>query len=1017
MKYIKLFDKKDSVVQDIIANPSADYPIIALCQDEDNLSFCDTPIVKAKIDITSDEDVSNYIKSDYNIKSLTIDGELKFKKDTWVKYEYQLTQDDFQYTSDFGGTYVFSKYYIYVKLNSGCRNVYLSSNENATQFMLIRPHAYGGYSHQYISHDFVNIDEMKESLFIKQIDDYTYDLTNFYLYYDKINESYSADNLVGVFLADDNGNILTQNLSFECFDVNVGHDPKIHQVTKENALNADINFGPKVSISGEIDINDYILVGFTQNGQLMFGEPLPIQGLIDEGVGNLSNNTLDLDLTGLVGGSSEFSGMGCIYAIVDKSIEGESIEEITEITEFVKDCTITYYETITFFPILSVGEHELEVELLQQQYMPFFNNDLLISLDLRHINGEYINTESMCNGSHKLQKVYLPHNLKNIGAFAFNYCYRLTSIIIPNSVTSIGNAAFYNCTSLTSVTIPDSVTSIASFGFYDCGSLTSVTIPNSVTSIGDDAFCGCTSLTSVTIPDSVTSIGKSVFYSCCGLKSITIPSGVTSIGTYTFYYCESLNSITCLATTAPTLGTNVFYALPSTGTLIYPCDSDYNTWLEQLGWEDTCTMTYDITATFNVTSTTEPTKIANGNAYAISGFTKMCVDDVRVPVTDTYTFDTLGEHTVQYKLTDETKFANAAFSDCTNLTSVLIGEGLESTGYLTFDGCTNLRSVTLPDTVTKIGNGTFSSCRSLSSITIPHSVTSIINGAFEGCTSLTSVTIPSNVKELDAFVFENCTNLRTVTIENGLESIGDRCFRKCTNLTSFVIPPSVKEIGHNVFEYCTSLTEFTIPNTVTSLGEGVFANCSGLTRFDFPSSITTIESYFFQVCTSLTSVTIPSSVTSIGWSAFRNCTSLTEIEIPDSVTSISNCAFSGCTSLTSVTIPDSVTSIGNAAFENCSNLTSVTIGSGVTSIGKSVFYSCSGLKSITIPNGVTSLGKSALCGCKSLTSITCLATTAPTLGDYALDKLPTNGKLYVPSGSDYSSWLVDLGSGWTIEYI
>lgn len=119
---------------------------------------------------------------------------------------------------------------------------------------------------------------------------------------------------------------------------------------------------------------------------------------------------------------------------------------------------------------------------------------------------------------------------------------------------------------------------------------------------------------------------------------------------------------------------------------------------------------YNVTAVFNVTSTTEPTKIADGNAYAISGFTKMCVDDVRVPVTDTYTFDTLGEHTVQYKLTDETKFANAAFSDCTNLTSVIIGEGVKSTGYLTFDGCTNLRSVTLPDTVTKIGNGTFEAC-------------------------------------------------------------------------------------------------------------------------------------------------------------------------------------------------------------------------------------------------------------------------------------------------------------------
>ena len=217
---------------------------------------------------------------------------------------------------------------------------------------------------------------------------------------------------------------------------------------------------------------------------------------------------------------------------------------------------------------------------------------------------------------------------------------------------------------------------------------------------------------------------------------------------------------------------------------------------------------YNVTAVFNVTSTTEPTKIANGNAYAISGFTEMYVDGVQIDVTSGYTFDTLGEHTVQYKLTDETKFANAAFSDCTSLTSVIIGEGLESTGYLTFDGCTNLRSVTLPDTVTKIGNGTFSSCRSLSSITIPHSVTSIINGAFEGCTSLTEVVIPSGVTKINTRTFQGCSSLRKITIGSGVQEIG-------VSSISFLEQP--------VFSGCTSLTEITcLAPTAPKLGSKAF---------------------------------------------------------------------------------------------------------------------------------------------------------------------------------------------------
>lgn len=315
----------------------------------------------------------------------------------------------------------------------------------------------------------------------------------------------------------------------------------------------------------------------------MEGEPKLIQELIDTGVGSLSNNTFDLDLTTLVG-STEFDGMGFIYAIIDKSFSGEGSIEV--ITEFIKDCTITYYETIIYFPTLSVGEHELEVELLQQQYMPIFNNKLLISLDMNHINGEYVNIDSMCNKSYKLQKVYLSHNLKNIGNYAFYSCSDLTSITIPDSVRSIGDSAFSSCSGLTSVTIPSSVTSIGNFAFSSCNSLASITIPDSVTSIGSQVFYNCSGLTSVTIPDSVTSIGDYTFSYCYNLTSVTILDGVTSIGKKAFQNCRSLTSVTCLATTAPTLNNSVFYNLSTNGTLYVPNGSDYSSWLSNLpsGW-------------------------------------------------------------------------------------------------------------------------------------------------------------------------------------------------------------------------------------------------------------------------------------------------------------------------------------------------------------------------------------------------------------------------------------------------
>lgn len=161
-----------------------------------------------------------------------------------------------------------------------------------------------------------------------------------------------------------------------------------------------------------------------------------------------------------------------------------------------------------------------------------------------------------------------------------------------------------------------------------------------------------------------------------------------------------------------------------------------------------------------------------------------------------------------------------------------------------------------------------------------------------------------------------------------------------------------------------------------------------------------------------------SNVTSINNSAFYICSKLKSIVIPDSVTSIGSSAFYYDVALNSVTIGNSVESIGTSAFTNCVSITSVTIPNSVTSIGDYAFKKCSGLTSVVIGDSVTSIGFMAFENCTSLTSITCYATTAPTYRvSFGFSSLPKNGKLYVPSGSDYSSWKSELPSGWTIEYI
>lgn len=263
-----------------------------------------------------------------------------------------------------------------------------------------------------------------------------------------------------------------------------------------------------------------------------------------------------------------------------------------------------------------------------------------------------------------------------------------------------------------------------------------------------------------------------------------------------------------------------------------------------------------------------------------------------------------------------------------------------SIGNEAFSNCTDLTSVVIPNSVINIGSNAFYGCTCLSTISIPNSVTRIVGGAFQGCTGLTSIIIPGSLEIIES-AFSYCTGLTSVTIQEGVKHISSGAFEGCSSLKSISIPNSVETI-EMAFIGCTALTTITIPYGVTSIA-GAFDGCSGLTNVSLPNSVTDIGGAFWG-CTGLTSISIPNSVTSIG-SAFYGCTGLTSIIIPNSVTSISG-AFQGCTGLSSIIIPNSVMEIGWSTFKGCTGLTSVIIPNSVNSIGDHAFEGCMGLKDI-----------------------------------------------------------------------
>ena len=87
-----------------------------------------------------------------------------------------------------------------------------------------------------------------------------------------------------------------------------------------------------------------------------------------------------------------------------------------------------------------------------------------------------------------------------------------------------------------------------------------------------------------------------------------------------------------------------------------------------------------------------------------------------------------------------TSIGDFAFSGCSGLTRVTIGDNVTSIGSYAFSGCNGITSVTIPDSVTSIEDGAFFLCSGLTRVTIPNGVTSIGENAFEYCNGLTGVT-------------------------------------------------------------------------------------------------------------------------------------------------------------------------------------------------------------------------------------------------------------------------------------
>ncbi len=268
-----------------------------------------------------------------------------------------------------------------------------------------------------------------------------------------------------------------------------------------------------------------------------------------------------------------------------------------------------------------------------------------------------------------------------------------------------------------------------------------------VVAVGESAFEGETELKSVYLPDTVTTIENSAFYGCEGLTEIALPA-VANVAAEAFGQCTAL--------TTATFGKILTWGEPDESArqnCFFIFDGD-----EALQSVSVAEGSSGIASEGGVLYNAEKTEVVFAPPK-IAG-------TVRLPST-------------------LVKAGN--FSDCTEVTKIVLPEGLQTIEGLAFSGCTKLKELNIPASVT------------------------LINGddPFRGCDSLQTEN-EDGVRYLDGWALGLTEEKEELRLRADARGIAPLAFAE-SNVKRVFVPESVICIGWGAFSQCGQLEEITLP--------------------------------------------------------------------------------------------------------------------------------------------------------------------------------------------------------------
>ncbi len=589
-----------------------------------------------------------------------------------------------------------------------------------------------------------------------------------------------------------------------------------------------------------------------------------------------------------------------------ESIASYAFANLTALEEVVFPSTLesidygAFYGCTALQKITFSGENNLKI--INQN--AFENCDLRDTLKLPSV---CVISDYAFAGNQKLKGIELGENLYSVGQYAFAGCKKLKDVKIDAKKVKYGPYAFTSCETLKEFYVNSSV--LPEGMFYECDDMKKLTIGPDVNDIGVFAFRD-TKISEFEIEKGNKNFkahDKAYILSSDGKKLIAVSPLIEGEFTYDNIGGKKVNEIAKGAFSHNQKITSVLmekvtaigeYGLASNEGLISVSLGE----LKEIG---------DY-AFFETSITTMPNldkKVKIGK-YAFS-FTKLT--SVTIP--------------------DKMEIAEGTFSECVDLTTVVIGDDVKIGKYaFSMDKDRAFKVEMYMNGEQKLFRYVFSS--PLISLTIGKNA-QIGENAFSNAASLETVTLGEGAK-LEKMAFYNTSSLKNIDLSK-VKEIGDYAISGDVYYACLDENMTVAAVNSNGYYHYTyhgpQITNADISSAET-LGEYAFSYCRQLVQVELSDDIKEIKPYTFAGCDALKSINL-SKVETIGEYAFMEC-GLETLDV-SATENIDKYAFVSNRLLKTVKFCEKTEQIGEGAFSYCDPLDIVDNLNCVENIGDYAF--------------------------------------------------------------------------------